>query len=98
MGHNLGMLHDFDKEHGGDNGPCNGKGIMSYGSAPNVWSTCSKNDFQALYNIASSWCLDGMQMYLELGFPNKDCLFMKENTDAMLHKCNKSRGTLRVRI
>ena len=64
MGHNLGMLHDFDKEHGGDNGPCNGKGIMSYGVAPNVWSTCSRNDFQALYNEIINdnslhWCLDG---------------------------------------
>jgi hypothetical protein len=63
MGHNMGMLHDFDSEHGGDNGPCNGQGIMSYGSAPNVWSTCSKSDFAALYNsvVGSSskyWCLD----------------------------------------
>ena len=63
MGHNMGMLHDFDSEHGGLNGPCDGTGIMSYGSAPNVWSTCSKNDFLALYNeIISSnsvyWCLD----------------------------------------
>merc|ERR1712156_842260 len=63
MGHNLGMLHDFDDEHGGQNGPCDGTGIMSYGSAPNVWSTCSKNDFLAHYNdiISSSslyWCLD----------------------------------------
>ena len=64
MGHNMGMLHDFDAKHGGSGGPCDGTGIMSYGSAPNVWSTCSKNDFLALYNsiIASSskyWCLDG---------------------------------------
>ena len=65
MGHNMGMLHDFDDVHGGSNGPCDGTGIMSYGSAPNVWSTCSRNDFLALYNeIVSSnslyWCLDGM--------------------------------------
>ena len=64
MGHNMGMLHDFDEDHGGSGGPCDGTGIMSYGSAPNVWSTCSKNDFLALYNsiISSSnryWCLDG---------------------------------------
>ena len=62
MGHNMGMDHDFDESHGGSNGPCNGKGIMSYGSAPNVWSTCSRSDFLALYNqiMASSsktWCL-----------------------------------------
>ena len=58
----MGMDHDFDESHGGSNGPCNGKGIMSYGSAPNVWSTCSRSDFLALYNqiMASSsktWCL-----------------------------------------
>jgi len=63
MGHNMGMLHDFDEEHGGENGPCDGTGIMSYGSAPNVWSTCSKNDFKSLYDaiIGSGslfWCLD----------------------------------------
>jgi len=63
MGHNMGMLHDFDDVHGGSNGPCDGTGIMSYGSAPNVWSTCSRNDFLALYNeiVSSSslyWCLD----------------------------------------
>ena len=64
MGHNMGMLHDFDDEHGGSGGACDGTGIMSYGSAPNVWSTCSKADFLALYNdiIDSSswnWCLEG---------------------------------------
>merc|ERR1740123_2700657 len=63
MGHNMGMLHDFDDEHGGSGGSCDGTGIMSYGSAPNVWSTCSKADFLALYNdiIDSSslnWCLE----------------------------------------
>ena len=62
MGHNMGMLHDFDETHGGDNGPCNGQGFLSYGSAPQQWSTCSKNDFLALYNsIVNSnnkyWCL-----------------------------------------
>merc|ERR1711935_282220 len=62
MGHNMGMLHDFDEDHGGSNGPCDGTGIMSYGSTPNVWSTCSRSDFLALYNqiMASSswnWCL-----------------------------------------
>ena len=68
MGHNMGMLHDFDEDHGGSNGPCDGTGIMSYGSAPNVWSTCSKNDFLALYNqvISSSlyWCLDGKSTHI----------------------------------
>jgi hypothetical protein len=64
MGHNMGMLHDFSGEHGGENGPCDGTGIMSYGSTPNVWSTCSRSDFLALYNqiLDSSswnWCLTG---------------------------------------
>jgi hypothetical protein len=73
MGHNMGMLHDFDSEHGGSNGPCDGTGIMSYGSAPNVWSTCSKNDFLALYNeiIAGSsayWCLDSKLLLTLLGY------------------------------
>ena len=70
MGHNLGMLHDFDEEHGGDNGPCNGAGIMSYGAAPNIWSTCSKNDFLAHYNQIINnankyWCLDGKGIQIQ---------------------------------
>ena len=76
MGHNMGMLHDFDEVHGGSGGPCDGTGIMSYGSAPNVWSTCSKNDFLALYNqiIASSslfWCLDGNNVFNQFNFPKR---------------------------
>ena len=55
MGHNLGMLHDFDDAHGGEGGPCDGKGFMSYGySVPQQWSTCSKNDFEAHYNNVAS--------------------------------------------
>ena len=62
MGHNMGMMHDFDDSHGGSGGPCDGTGFMSYGSAPQQWSTCSKNDFLAHYNaIINSnnlyWCL-----------------------------------------
>ena len=64
MGHNLGMIHDFEPIHGGWNGPCDNKGIMSYGNAPLVWSTCSKNDFLAHYNKILNdsivpWCLEG---------------------------------------
>ena len=64
MGHNMGMLHDFASQHGGHGGPCDGTGLMSYGTVPDVWSTCSKADFLAHYNnvVASkeySWCLDG---------------------------------------
>ena len=63
MGHNMGMLHDFAGKHGGQGGPCDKTGFMSYGTAPNVWSTCSKADFLSFYNyvVASnelSWCLD----------------------------------------
>ena len=50
MGHNFGMSHDFDAKHGGDNGKCNGKGIMSYGDAPSAWSDCSIADFTGYYN------------------------------------------------
>ena len=49
MGHNFGMSHDFDAKHGGDNGACNGKGIMSYGDAPSKWSSCSVSDFTGYY-------------------------------------------------
>ena len=63
MGHNMGMQHDFNDVHGGEGGPCDGTGFMSYGGAPHQWSTCSKADFFALYNaIVDSgnlyWCLD----------------------------------------
>ena len=59
IGHNLGMSHDFDSQHGGDNGPCDCKGIMSYcNNAPQKWSTCSRNDFKAHYNMnKGNWCL-----------------------------------------
>ena len=60
IGHNMGMMHDFDDSHGGQNGACNGQGFMSYGSAPQQWSDCSRNDFIAHYNNVNSqggWCL-----------------------------------------
>jgi len=51
LGHNFGMSHDFDDKHGGHDGPCNGKGIMSYGSYRyDQWSTCSRNDWEAHYS------------------------------------------------
>ena len=49
------MSHDFDEKHGGNGdyttstNDCNGKGIMSYGEAPNTWSTCSVADFSGYY-------------------------------------------------
>jgi len=58
IGHNLGMEHDFDQTHGGNGGPCNGQGIMSYGEPPLQWSECSVKDFTAHYtNYRHNWCL-----------------------------------------
>ena len=47
MGHNLGMAHDFSDVHAGKG--CDGTGFMSYGEHPYQWSTCSVEDFNALY-------------------------------------------------
>ena len=61
LGHNFGMNHDFHSSHGGNTGPCNGKGIMSYGSySYNQWSTCSKSDWERHYS-SENWgngCLE----------------------------------------
>ena len=61
MGHNMGMLHDFDEQNGGSNGPCNGQGLMSYGNTPQEWSTCSKANYLARYNQVggNNWCMPG---------------------------------------
>ena len=61
IGHNLGMDHDHDEIHGGEGGPCDGKGFMSYGNHWSRWSTCSVKDFTAHYTLhKSNWCLPGM--------------------------------------
>ena len=56
------MSHDFDNKHGGQGGPCDGHGIMSYNSdKPMKWSSCSVNDFTGYYN-SKKWgttCLKG---------------------------------------
>ena len=73
MGHNFGMSHDFDKKHGGEDGPCNNKGIMSYGSVDfNQWSACSKSDWEAHYS-AENWqnCLKDISG--KLPFFDKQC-------------------------
>ena len=61
LGHNFGMGHDFWERHGGDGGPCDGKGIMSYGSyAYSQWSSCSKSDWERHY-ASEEWgkgCLE----------------------------------------
>ena len=54
LGHNLGMWHDFDLKHGGNGnqgsgGRCEGHGLMSYGAAPDKWSSCSNEDFVDAY-------------------------------------------------
>ena len=63
LGHNFGMLHDFDRAHGGRWGPCNGKGIMSYGSfSYNQWSTCSRSDWERHFT-SREWdlyCLENL--------------------------------------
>ena len=52
------MDHDFIDKHKAAG--CDGKGIMSYGEAPNEWSACSKADFIAHYQATkSNWCMDG---------------------------------------
>ena len=57
------MSHDFDESHGGSGGPCDGTGIMSYGSYDyDQWSTCSKSDWEDHYT-ALNWgngCLENI--------------------------------------
>merc|ERR1712018_384537 len=72
MGHNFGMSHDFDDKHGGDNGACNGQGIMSYGDAPSKWSSCSVSDFTGYFN-SQQWgdkCLSSWDAYCGDKCPN----------------------------
>ena len=68
VGHNLGMKHDFAKEHGGQTSQCNKDNhIMAYGSSKEKWSTCSKADFEARYLQVKSknwgWCMEGKYYY-----------------------------------
>ena len=55
------MSHDFSDKHGGKSGPCNKKGIMSYGSFSfTQWSSCSKSDWEQHY-ASENWgsgCLE----------------------------------------
>merc|ERR1719339_593682 len=43
--------------HGGHGGPCDGKGMMSYGNHPRAWSTCSNSDFAMWYQTEGRKCL-----------------------------------------
>jgi len=65
LGHNLGMKHDFDKDHGGGGGgvehygPCNDQGIMSYSppQLPMKWSRCSRGDQERHYRERGHSCM-----------------------------------------
>merc|ERR1719369_221627 len=64
LGHNLGMSHDFDSEHGGtgypgEGGKCDGKGLMSYGSdRPDIWSSCSDTDMLKWWKKEGHECVN----------------------------------------
>ena len=85
MGHNFGMLHDFDEAHGGtgytsnSTNACNGKGIMSYGDGvPTEWSDCSVSDFTSAYT-SKGWgdkCLSSKCNNIQLTnlFEKDDCI------------------------
>ena len=75
MGHNLGLMHDFDKRHGGTgtaksagwpNGRCEtNQNIMSYESSEKKWSECNKLDFEAHYvKHKAHWCMDSMFLHI----------------------------------
>lgn len=49
--------HDFDKQHGGNSGRCDGKGLMSYGTnPPRKWSNCSNEDLNDWYRTKGFAC------------------------------------------
>ena len=85
MGHNFGMLHDFDETHGGtgdystSTNDCNNKGIMSYGDGvPTEWSSCSVSDFTGSYN-SNGWgdkCLASKNnnIWITNSFTKDDCI------------------------
>merc|ERR1719369_2618588 len=64
LGHNLGMRHDFDEQHGGtgfpgEGGKCDGKGLMSYGSdRPDIWSSCSDTDMLTWWKEEGHECVN----------------------------------------
>jgi len=55
FGHNLGMWHDFDKRHEGED--CNLRGWMSYGSRHDGWSKCSNHDLHDWFIREGYTCL-----------------------------------------
>jgi len=66
LGHNVGMKHDFDPDHGGKTGPCNKAGLMSYGTTvPDKWSDCSNKDFTEWWRRVGYNCLKQAQPQLD---------------------------------
>ena len=49
--------HDFHQSHGGRNGECDGKGLMSYGNPPDQWSKCSNSDFKTYWRKEGFTCM-----------------------------------------
>lgn len=88
LGHNIGMLHDFDEEHGGRKGKCNGLGLMSYGEKrPDKWSSCSDTDFKKWWEKKGHDCVkkSDLQVPNDEGCPSgwsqlsTGCYFVKES-------------------
>merc|ERR1712106_31716 len=62
LGHNIGIKHDFDEDHGGKTGPCNKKGLMSYGKdRPDKWSECSNKDFTGWWRKEGHNCVQAQE-------------------------------------
>merc|ERR1719216_530151 len=94
MGHNFGMSHDFDDKHGGDNGACNGQGIMSYGDFPSQWSSCSVADFTGYYN-SRDWgntCLKSWEAYCSDSCPGSRCQINPDNICQMTEQLGVVNG------
>ena len=62
----VSFSHDFAIKHGGPGGefpdeqhygPCNDKGIMSYGEHPLKWSTCSRDDQVKTFKEETHSCM-----------------------------------------
>ena len=53
----LMLRSDSHRSHGGQNNPCNGKGLMSYGDVPDKWTSCSNSDFKTWFQEFGHECL-----------------------------------------
>ena len=95
IGHNLGMMHDFDGNvlynryaDEDETELCTGVGgYMDYFNDPNQWSKCSVNDFTTYYNDAIE--LSG-EFCLKL---SKNTLWM--NTNLNTCQCHSAPNELR---